>query len=128
MKGKNRKKIAVMENSYHGSYYGSMSASNYEEAEKEGYGPMLEGFISLPLPFSRKKKGNVLDDKEKQYLLQQLEEILETNKDTSVSYTHLDVYKRQVWVQTRAWCPGKFSLAYSTPSFCACSPVRPCSS
>jgi adenosylmethionine-8-amino-7-oxononanoate aminotransferase len=85
MKGKNRKKIAVMENSYHGSYYGSMSASNYEEAEKEGYGPMLEGFISLPLPFSRKKKGNVLDDKEKQYLLQQLEEILETNKDTLCS-------------------------------------------
>src|SRR5699024_2762960 len=85
MKGKNRTKIAVIENSYHGSYYGSMSASNYEGTEKEGYGPMLEGFISLPLPFSRKRKGNLIDDKEKQYFLRQLEEILETNKDTLCS-------------------------------------------
>lgn len=82
LKGNGRNKIAVIENSYHGSYYGSMSASNYEEEQKEGYGPMLEGFISLPLPFSRSKAGNTLGNNEKMYILQKLKKILEENKNS----------------------------------------------
>lgn len=45
--------IAVMENSYHGSYYGSMSASDYESDQMTGYYPLLPGFEVLKLPFCR---------------------------------------------------------------------------
>ena len=41
----------MFENSYHGSYYGSMSASNFEGHYRQGYGPLLEGFISLGTPY-----------------------------------------------------------------------------
>ncbi len=81
---KNRKRhvIAIMENSYHGSYYGSMAASNYEKETKDGYGPMLEGFVSLPLPFSRKNENNKLDEDMKASILSELKDRLESNKDT----------------------------------------------
>ncbi len=62
LKDKEKHLIAVMPNSYHGSYYGAMSASGYENSFKEGYGPMLDGFVTLPLPFCRCcKSGNVSD-------------------------------------------------------------------
>ncbi|ADL53293.1 aspartate aminotransferase family protein [Clostridium cellulovorans] len=48
-----KNKIAVLSASYHGSYYGSMSASQVENNFKDGYGPFLDGFISFPIPFCR---------------------------------------------------------------------------
>lgn len=48
---KHRKNIAILENSYHGSYYGSMSCSDYDGSEREGYGPLLTGIKELSLPF-----------------------------------------------------------------------------
>jgi adenosylmethionine-8-amino-7-oxononanoate aminotransferase len=48
-----RKGIGIFANSYHGSYYGSMSSSNYGNEFKSGYGPMLEEFYLLSLPFCR---------------------------------------------------------------------------
>lgn len=47
----NRSNIAILENSYHGSYYGSMSCSDYDGSEREGYGPLLSGIKELSLPF-----------------------------------------------------------------------------
>ena len=51
LEGREFRNIAVFENSYHGSYYGSMSASNFEGHYRQGYGPLLEGFISLGTPY-----------------------------------------------------------------------------
>lgn len=45
--------IAVFGNSYHGSYYGSMSASNFEGGYRTDYGPLLPGFISIGIPYRR---------------------------------------------------------------------------
>ncbi|MCR5194720.1 MAG: aspartate aminotransferase family protein [Pseudobutyrivibrio sp.] len=45
--------IAVLQHSYHGSYYGSMSCSNYDGTEREGYGPLLSGIYELKLPFEK---------------------------------------------------------------------------
>ncbi|HOV26309.1 MAG TPA: aminotransferase class III-fold pyridoxal phosphate-dependent enzyme [Pseudobacteroides sp.] len=50
---KQKRKIGVLEASYHGSYYGSMSASQYESEFKDGYGPLLDGFSAFPIPFCR---------------------------------------------------------------------------
>ena len=44
--------IAVVRNSYHGNYYGSMSLSSYDGAERKGYGELLGGIYELSLPFS----------------------------------------------------------------------------
>lgn len=46
-----RNGIAILKHSYHGSYYGSMSCSNYDGRERQGYGPLLEGIYELELPF-----------------------------------------------------------------------------
>jgi adenosylmethionine-8-amino-7-oxononanoate aminotransferase len=48
-----KNKIGVLKGSYHGTYYGSMSASQLENEFKDGYGPLLEGFINFPDPFCR---------------------------------------------------------------------------
>ncbi len=45
--------IAVLQHSYHGSYYGSMSCSSYDGCEREGYGPLLSGIYELKLPFEK---------------------------------------------------------------------------
>lgn len=79
--GKNRHHIGVISGSYHGSYYGSMSASFYGEEEREGYGPMLDGFVKLTLPFCRCCKTEELTEECKNRILQTLDEELETYKD-----------------------------------------------
>lgn len=63
--------IGVISHSYHGTYYGSMSASTYTNEFKTGYGPMLDGFIELPFPFEVDKK----------HVLNELEKCLYNNKD-----------------------------------------------
>lgn len=73
--------IAVISESYHGSYYGSMSASFYDEEEKQGYGPMLEGFIKLVLPFTRHCKTQEMTEEYKNQILHELEDKLEEYKD-----------------------------------------------
>lgn len=42
-----RNLIGIFENSYHGTYYGAMSATEFESKWQKGYGPMLEGFVEL---------------------------------------------------------------------------------
>jgi adenosylmethionine-8-amino-7-oxononanoate aminotransferase len=79
--GKNKHHIAVMEGSYHGSYYGGMSASVYEENEKVGYGPMLDGFVKLSVPFCRCCKTEEMTEDCKAKILQKLEEELLAYKD-----------------------------------------------
>lgn len=46
-----KRDIAIIQNSYHGSYYGSMSCSSYDAQEREGYSPLVEGIRELSLPF-----------------------------------------------------------------------------
>lgn len=46
-----KRDIAIVQNSYHGSYYGSMSCSSYDAQEREGYFPLVEGIRELSLPF-----------------------------------------------------------------------------
>ncbi len=79
--GKNKYHIAVIEGSYHGSYYGSMSASMYDESEKCGYGPMLDGFVKLPIPFCRCCKTNDMSEDFKRKIVKKLENDLESHKD-----------------------------------------------
>lgn len=79
--GKKQHHIAVISESYHGSYYGSMSASFYDDEEKQGYGPMLDGFIKLVLPFSRHCKTEEMTEEYKNQILQKLEDKLEEFKD-----------------------------------------------
>ena len=54
--------IAVFGNSYHGSYYGSMSASTFEGNRREGYTPLLDGFVSIGIPYMRCKQSDINDD------------------------------------------------------------------
>ena len=46
-----KRDIAIIQNSYHGSYYGSMSCSSYDAQEREGYAPLVEGIRELSVPF-----------------------------------------------------------------------------
>ncbi|MCF0228553.1 MAG: aspartate aminotransferase family protein [Parasporobacterium sp.] len=48
-----RDTIAVIKHSYHGNFYGGMSASSYERHTAKGYGPLLEGFAEISVPFDR---------------------------------------------------------------------------
>ncbi|MCW6109110.1 aminotransferase family protein [Clostridium sporogenes] len=73
--------IAVIEGSYHGNYYGSMAASNYDEQEKYGYGPMLDGFLKLPMPFCRCCKTDKMSRGCIDKILHKLDNVLEENKD-----------------------------------------------
>ncbi|MDD2555234.1 MAG: aspartate aminotransferase family protein [Syntrophaceticus sp.] len=81
LKGSSRKAIGVVENSYHGSYYGSMSASTYEGKLREGYGPMLSGFVSLPMPFTRDFKIDEFSTECKEKIVSRLNEELAVLKD-----------------------------------------------
>lgn len=45
-----RQKIAVFDQSYHGSYYGSLSLSCFEKDFKVGYGPFVPDIVTLPSP------------------------------------------------------------------------------
>ncbi|WP_234123006.1 aminotransferase family protein [Clostridium hydrogenum] len=71
-----RSEIAVFNQSYHGNYFGSMSASTYEGEYRNAYKPLLEGFIELPLPFIREK------DKQIEDICKSVKLILETKKSS----------------------------------------------
>lgn len=45
-----KQQIIVMDKSYHGTYYGAMSASGIDREISEGYGPKVPGFVFHPLP------------------------------------------------------------------------------
>ena len=68
-----RNAIAVVRNSYHGSYYGSMSLSSYDGGERNGYGQLLEGIYELSLPFNA-------DCRQKEYPADAEEEMKKTLK------------------------------------------------
>lgn len=70
IKKKPQKKIAVFGNSYHGSYYGSMSASFFEGENRGGYTPLLDGFISLGIPYIRASGSISNSDAQNQLLIQ----------------------------------------------------------
>lgn len=44
--------IAVIKHSYHGSYYGAMSISDYCGELRKGYAPLLQNIVEISLPFS----------------------------------------------------------------------------
>lgn len=50
-----KKTIIVIDVSYHGSYYGSMSASGIDREISEGYGPKVPDFKFLPAPWLQEK-------------------------------------------------------------------------
>ena len=74
--GKPFRNIAVFGNSYHGSYYGSMSASEFEGHYRKGYGPLLPGFVSMGIPYRRDAESR---EEEERLLLQELEEWIDRN-------------------------------------------------
>lgn len=49
--GKNN--IIVLDKSYHGTYYGSMSASGIDQEISESYGPKVPGFLFHPVPVGK---------------------------------------------------------------------------
>lgn len=48
-----KNKIATLDLSYHGTYYGSMSISGVDREISEEYGPILSGMLFLPTPLNR---------------------------------------------------------------------------
>lgn len=84
----NRNKIGIFKESYHGSYYGSMSASNFEGRYRNGYGPLLSGFVEFSMTYKRcstmredtKEQAEIVKE-----LVEQLEKELDENKDTLAS-------------------------------------------
>lgn len=82
LKGECRPNIAVLQNSYHGSYYGSMSCSDYDGREREGYGPLLNGIKELSLPFCsccrNKEVSQECENRMKAKLEQELQEFGES--------------------------------------------------
>lgn len=77
----NKKKIAVLECSYHGNYYGSLSASQFAKELKHGYEPLVGGFIPLKLPFCRCCKSNNLSETCLKRFIKNLENEINENKD-----------------------------------------------
>ncbi|UUZ86894.1 aminotransferase class III-fold pyridoxal phosphate-dependent enzyme [Paenibacillus sp. P26] len=52
LRGREEKhRILALDKSYHGTYYGSMSASGIDQEISEGYGPKVPGFRFLPVPY-----------------------------------------------------------------------------
>lgn len=73
--------IAVIKHSYHGNFYGSMSCSSYEKDMTCGYGPLLEGFYELSLPFCRCCKSNDLSPQCENKMMGILKSELDAVKD-----------------------------------------------
>ncbi|MBU3089198.1 aspartate aminotransferase family protein [Clostridium gasigenes] len=76
-----KKKIGVIASSYHGSYYGSLSASQFESKNKSGYGPFLDDFITFDLPFCRCCKSGVLSSECLDVMIKNLKKQFEEEKD-----------------------------------------------
>ncbi|WP_025028816.1 aminotransferase family protein [Caldalkalibacillus mannanilyticus] len=69
----NKKHIAVFDASYHGSYYGSFTATGLDKDNYAPYAPMLNGFVYLPVPFLKNNQFTM------QNHLQYLEEFFKVN-------------------------------------------------
>lgn len=68
-----RNKIAVIDGAYHGTTYGALSATRYSVTD-DGYGPMLDGFITLPNPAGDFEDNNA-------YYIKKLDKLFSVNKD-----------------------------------------------
>ena len=77
-----KNQIAVLSSSYHGSYYGSMSASQFEDGHKRGYGPFLEKFVCFDLPFCRCCMHGQLSEECLSKMIICLESEMSAHKDT----------------------------------------------
>lgn len=81
-----KNKIGVLSASYHGTYYGSMSASQLENEFKDGYGPLLDGFISFTTPFCRCCRIDELKNECLDKFLFELESNFEKNKSELAAF------------------------------------------
>ncbi|WP_042142084.1 daptide-type RiPP biosynthesis aminotransferase [Paucisalibacillus sp. EB02] len=64
-----KNKIATLDLSYHGTYYGSMSISGVDRVISEDYGPNLTGMLFLPTPvkkYPNKDNSNTLEEIEEE--------------------------------------------------------------
>lgn len=78
--------IAVFESSYHGTYYGAMSASGIEDNFKGDYGPFISGFLPIEVPFCRCCRTEELSSKCLSQFIEDLKNKLEKNKDTLAAF------------------------------------------
>ncbi|PLT43817.1 Adenosylmethionine-8-amino-7-oxononanoate aminotransferase [Paenibacillus pasadenensis] len=69
--------IAVLDKSYHGTYYGSMSASGIDQEISESYGPRVPGFRFHPVPLGDDGKPAVLEGELLERRLAELERLFE---------------------------------------------------
>lgn len=83
---KDRKNIAIIRNSYHGSYYGSMSCSDYDGTEREGYGPLLPGIREMSLPFCSCCRNQAISESCEERMKQKLEEELAAFGDSLAGF------------------------------------------
>jgi adenosylmethionine-8-amino-7-oxononanoate aminotransferase len=72
---KDKNKIVVIDISYHGTYYGSMSASGIDLDITEDYNPKVPGFVFLPAPYCKCCKNENMDDACLDKSIKALEEI-----------------------------------------------------
>lgn len=81
LRGDDRYHIGVFDGSYHGNYYGSMSASTCQMAERGDYGPLLDGFLSIGSPFTRTRKKDENYEMVMKEMYRKLRSTLMTNKN-----------------------------------------------
>lgn len=87
IKGNNKKStIAVFESSYHGTYYGAMSASGLDDDFKKDYGPFLQDFMQVKVPFCRCCKSNNLSEECLSGFLKDIKDTIENNKDNLAAF------------------------------------------
>ncbi|CAM4118166.1 daptide-type RiPP biosynthesis aminotransferase [Saccharibacillus endophyticus] len=70
-----KQNIVALSISYHGTYYGAMSASGIDREISRGYGPKVPGFLFHDTPFSSLERGS--EDEE----LRAIEELFEREGD-----------------------------------------------
>lgn len=86
MKNRKKTKIAVFDESYHGTYYGSMSASGMDlQFIDKGYGEILSNFRYLKTPFC-KCCGDVIKNECKEVFIDELRNFMRVYGDELAAF------------------------------------------
>ncbi|MFB9325004.1 daptide-type RiPP biosynthesis aminotransferase [Paenibacillus aurantiacus] len=77
-----KNRIVVLDKSYHGTYYGSMSASGIDREISESYGPKVPGFVFHPLPVYGDSTPGQISPEGLAHRMRELEQLFEQESGT----------------------------------------------
>ena len=87
LNNKKKKNIAVLDMSYHGTYYGSMSVSGMDYPfVKEGYGEILNDIKYMKTPICKCCKTDDIKDSCMKGFMDELEDFIEKNSDELAAF------------------------------------------